>query len=115
MAEMWLPPPLPPLLGVVEASNAEGGIVATPAPALARVGEGEEAGEARSKVAVATKTTRQKDSSKLLKHLPLHCRKKSSALGCLRHSSEKEIGGSRETCSMNDAQRIGDSKGSAGG
>ena len=38
------------------------------------------AGEWRSKVTAATKTTRQVASSKLLKRLPLHWRKKSSAL-----------------------------------
>lgn len=56
------------------------------APAIfseGEVGEGEEAAS-RSKVAVATKTTRQTVSSKLLKRLPLHWRKKSSALGCVR-------------------------------
>lgn len=42
------------------------------------------AGALRSKVAVATKTIPQQASSKLLKRLPLHCRKKSSALACRR-------------------------------
>ena len=77
-------------------SKAGGGIVSAPVPALAELGEGEGVGEARSKVAVATKTTRQKDSSKLLKHFPLHCRKKSSALDC-RHSSETGKRGRGET------------------
>lgn len=81
---------MPPPVGVVEASKAGDGIVAAPAPAVAEVGEGEEAEEARSNVAVATKTTRQTASSKLLKRLPLHCRKKSSALDCCRAQTAGE-------------------------
>lgn len=81
------PPPTPPtpsvgIFTLVQAFKDGDGIVAAEVPVIEAVVVA--AGALRSKVAVATKTTRQQASSKLLKTLPLHCRKKSSALACRR-------------------------------
>lgn len=79
------PAPRPPTPSVgsftlVQAFKDGDGIVAAEVPVIEAVVVA--TGALTSKVSVATKTTRQQASSRLLKRLPLHCRKKSSALAC---------------------------------
>lgn len=92
------------LVTLVEASKVGDVIVAAP-PGVEGVGAAAAAaaaavaaasggsGALRSKFTVATKTTRQEASSKLLNRLPLHWRKKSSALAWRKRWRDKGGGG----------------------